>query len=87
MSFLPASAIDAGELREKLKKRLPLYMIPVFVMLDSLPMTAHGKVDYQLHRAGRFHSIQGTRMLLHAPLEEVLAKIWADVLGYRASRR
>ena len=40
-------AIDAGELREKLKKRLPLYMIPVFVMLDSLPMTAHGKVDYQ----------------------------------------
>jgi len=77
------NAIDAGELREKLKKRLPLYMIPVFVVLDSLPMTDHGKVDHQALPAPE----DFTQFMAHTyvapgtPLEEVLAKIWADVMG------
>ena len=37
---------DANELREKLLKRLPYYMIPAyFVKVDSIPLKANGKLD------------------------------------------
>jgi len=77
------SAIDAGELRKKLKKRLPLYMMPVFVVLDSLPKTDHGKVDYQALPAPEdlTQFMAHTYVAPRTPLEEMLAKIWADVLG------
>jgi amino acid adenylation domain-containing protein len=37
---------DAGDLRSRLSKQLPEYMIPgYFVQLDELPMTTSGKID------------------------------------------
>ena len=77
------SAIGADHLREKLKKRLPLYMIPTCVVLDSLPMTAHNKVDRQALPAPEdvAQFTAHTYVAPRTPLEEVLAKIWADVLG------
>jgi amino acid adenylation domain-containing protein len=80
----PRCAPAAIELRNFLKDKLPEHMVPaVFVMLDSFPLTSNGKVD---RRA--LPSPSDTRPELgkafvefRTPTEELLAEIWAQVLG------
>jgi amino acid adenylation domain-containing protein len=70
-------------LRRELEARLPAYMVPAaFVQLDQLPRTANGKVDRRalLQIAPRFDGPAG-RTLLKSAAEEILAGIWAQVLG------
>ncbi|MBM0106540.1 non-ribosomal peptide synthase/polyketide synthase [Steroidobacter sp. S1-65] len=45
--FVPTSRpVDVAQLKTQLKQRLPDYLVPsVFVELDALPLTIHGKVD------------------------------------------
>ena len=44
----PEQTVQVGEMRAYIEKRLPNYMVPAqFVMLDSLPLTANGKIDRQ----------------------------------------
>src|SRR6185437_3159968 len=39
-------ALDAGQLRSRLQRRLPEYMVPgIFVEVESIPITSSGKVD------------------------------------------
>ncbi|HVR95450.1 MAG TPA: condensation domain-containing protein, partial [Thermoanaerobaculia bacterium] len=75
---------EAGELRQHLAARLPEPMVPSrFVLLDTLPLTAGGKVDRQAlaavasARQGRDQEPAVPR----GPVEEVLAGIWEEVLG------
>jgi amino acid adenylation domain-containing protein len=76
----PRSAIN--ELRDFLKARLPDYMIPAtFMLLDTLPKTPNGKVD---RRALPVPDVQANAVGYSAPrtpVEELLAKLWANVLG------
>ncbi|WP_164003073.1 non-ribosomal peptide synthetase, partial [Pyxidicoccus caerfyrddinensis] len=74
----------SGELRSHLQSRLPDYMVPAaFVELPSLPLTPNGKVDRKAlplpdpaaTDAGRDFEAPRT------PVEEVLATLWAQVLG------
>jgi acyl carrier protein len=73
-----------GTLRRALAEKLPDYMIPsAFVMLDAMPVTPNGKID---RRA--FPDFDGARpeslVAYVAPrtvVEEVLARIWAEVIG------
>ena len=75
---------QSGDLRNFLKEKLPEYMIPsVFVTLKALPLTPNGKVDRQALPApdqvkpeweGRFVAPRTAN-------EEIIAKIWAEVLG------
>ncbi|MFN6483748.1 MULTISPECIES: amino acid adenylation domain-containing protein [unclassified Nostoc] len=72
------------ELRQFLKEKLPEYMIPkVFVILDSLPLTANGKVDYYALKAvdTQSRSIDKTFIAPRTLTESTLAKIWAEVLN------
>lgn len=78
-----AAAVSGTTLREHLSKRLPDYMIPsAFVRLESLPLTANGKVDRaalpapsnaNLLREGNFVAPSG-------PVQQRLATIIASLL-------
>src|SRR6185369_8834415 len=65
-----------------LKKKLPDYMIPsAYVMLDDLPMTVNGKVDYRALPAPpqRLLTADGDERA-RTPVEEIVAGIWEQVL-------
>ena len=73
--------VEAGELRDHLRRTLPEYMVPnAFVPLDALPQTPTGKVDPRTLPAPEYGT--AARFLPpRTPGEEVLAGIWADLLG------
>ncbi|MEH2267248.1 MAG: amino acid adenylation domain-containing protein [Nostoc sp.] len=73
----------SSNLRKFLKQKLPDYMIPSsFVMLDALPLTPNGKVDRRSlpapDRTGRH--LEQDFVSPRTTVEEVLAKIWVEVL-------
>jgi amino acid adenylation domain-containing protein len=80
----PGSARREDDLAAFLRGKLPPYMIPaVYRWLDSLPLSAHGKVDR------RALEEQAAALAGEAPgyvppataLEQLTARIWRDVLG------
>jgi len=78
----PGAKLNAGELRDHLRKRLPDYMVPSeFVAIASVPVTRNGKLD----RAA-LPAPNGSRPHTEAyveprtPVEEELVKILAPLL-------
>jgi amino acid adenylation domain-containing protein len=75
---------DLEQLRRLLKTSLPPFMIPsAFVVLESLPMTANGKLDRRALPAvdGARPALARTYEAPTGPVEEALAEIWGTVLG------
>jgi amino acid adenylation domain-containing protein len=77
----PGAELNAGELRDHLRKRLPDYMVPgEFVSIESVPVTANGKLDRAAlpSSSGNRHSeaYVGPR----TAVEEELVKILAPLL-------
>jgi amino acid adenylation domain-containing protein len=88
-AVLTAPAPTAEELRAFLAERLPAYMVPADVLvLESLPLTANGKVDRRaLARMAPAASGAAEGFVApQGPVEEILAEIWAEVLGGRVER-
>jgi amino acid adenylation domain-containing protein len=80
----PEQVFDNLELRRFLKQKLPDYMIPsAFVTLEALPLTQNGKLDrrtlsqWSVNREVSEKNFVAPR----TPEEELLAGIWASVLG------
>ncbi|HEY7557690.1 MAG TPA: amino acid adenylation domain-containing protein [Candidatus Binatia bacterium] len=76
-------AISPAELQNFLKQTLPDYMIPAaFVALDTLPLTANGKVDRRaLPEPGQLRSAsQENYEAPRTTMESLIAEIWQDVL-------
>jgi acyl carrier protein len=74
----------ASELQRFVRERLPEAMVPSdFVLLDELPLTPNGKVDRAalLTSRGIRAGVEGAFVAPRTPLEETLARIWAEVLG------
>jgi len=72
------------DLRRFLKEKLPDYMMPSgFVLLDALPRTPNGKVERRaLPVPDKARpELEETFVASRTPIEEVLAGIWAEVLG------
>jgi acyl carrier protein len=78
----PLSPLWIAELRESLGRSLPDYLVPTaWVVVDALPLTPNGKVD-----RSRLPAPDGSRpaaayVAPRSALEEVVAGIWAEVLG------
>ncbi|QIL78931.1 amino acid adenylation domain-containing protein [Diaphorobacter sp. HDW4A] len=81
VSAQAGKVIEVSELRERLGRALPDYMVPsVIVAVESLPLNANGKVDRKALPEPGFESGQE----YEAPqgeVEEALARIWSEVLG------
>ncbi|MEG4517635.1 MULTISPECIES: amino acid adenylation domain-containing protein [unclassified Microcoleus] len=74
------------QLQAFLAEKLPEYMVPsAFVVLESLPVTANGKVDRVALPAPEPIKLEwaGGYVAPQTSIEEVLVKIWAEVLGIK----
>ena len=73
---------DTAPLREYLKGQTPAYMVPdAFVPLDSLPLTANGKIDRQrLSEPPKKSAMDDDFVEPRTKLEEELAGLWSEVL-------
>ncbi|HJX27966.1 MAG TPA: amino acid adenylation domain-containing protein, partial [Thermoanaerobaculia bacterium] len=76
---------DAGALRDFLRASLPEYMVPsVFVFLDRLPRSVHGKVDRQALVVPAGSEIAASSKPYEGPrsaTEWRLTELWREVLG------
>jgi len=76
------SEVSAGELKDYLRERLPEYMqVQWVVEVEEMPLTANGKVDRRALQALEVEIERGQIVPARTPAEEILAAIWAEVLG------
>ncbi|WP_409238113.1 amino acid adenylation domain-containing protein [Streptomyces sp. PA5.6] len=89
--------VDHAEVRERLAARLPEYMVPAaVVVLDALPLTAHGKLDRRALPEPDYTAGTGIDTGTGAegrqerpprsPHEEILTALFAEVLGIDPER-
>jgi thioesterase domain-containing protein/acyl carrier protein len=72
----------ADALRQALRERLPAHMVPAaFVLLPALPLTPNGKVNRKALPAPDGQDRAEKYLAPRTPVEEVLASIWAELLG------
>jgi amino acid adenylation domain-containing protein len=79
-----SAALDVSNVTCHLRTRLPDYMVPsVFVPLEALPLTPNGKVDRRaLPAPDRARpELEQAYQAPRTPTEQILAGIWADLLG------
>ncbi len=70
-----------AELRERLSRALPDYMIPAAIVeLDRLPLNANGKVDRKALPEPEATGVADQEIPLGA-IENTLAEVWREVLG------
>lgn len=84
VSPLHGASLDPARLRDLLRTALPSIMVPShIVVLPSLPLTLNNKVDVRALPAPVIEAEPGIRSKQAASLtEEMLLRIWADLLGH-----
>jgi amino acid adenylation domain-containing protein/non-ribosomal peptide synthase protein (TIGR01720 family) len=78
----PAATIP--QMQQFLQQRLPEYMVPTAIMLlEALPLTPNGKIDRRALPVPNTVRAEGSEGFVapRIPVEELLAQIWAEVLG------
>jgi amino acid adenylation domain-containing protein/non-ribosomal peptide synthase protein (TIGR01720 family) len=77
------ASITGDELRDYLRTKLPEYMLPgVFMVLNEMPLTPHGKIDRKALPSPHQERPQMKAGFVapRSSLEKALADIWAEVL-------
>jgi amino acid adenylation domain-containing protein len=73
------------ELRDFLKQKLPEYMVPgAFIVIDSLPLTASGKLNRRALPAPESlecDTVDTRKVDPRTPLQALLVAIWSGLLG------
>jgi amino acid adenylation domain-containing protein len=73
---------NSGELRNFLASKLPDYMIPYTLMvMEKLPILPNGKLDRNSLPEIDISAIQNEFVAPQTPTQEIIAKIWSEVLG------
>ena len=86
VGYVTGTADPAG-VRAALAERLPSYMVPAAVVVfDALPLTVNGKLDTRALPAPEYQDGDRYRAPANA-VEEILAGIYAQVLGCGAAAR
>ncbi len=81
---VPRPAADLRPLKDFLRIRLPDYLVPsAIVALEALPLTPHGKVDRAALPVPEHYRLELKQKFIapRTPTEEVLARIWSELLG------
>ncbi|HEV3051498.1 MAG TPA: condensation domain-containing protein, partial [Longimicrobium sp.] len=74
--------VETDALRAHVRRSLPEYMVPAtYVVLQALPLTPNGKLDRRALPAPEFAADADRYVAPRTPVEEVLAGLWAEVLG------
>jgi amino acid adenylation domain-containing protein len=89
VAYVVGAALDGGdlstaELRERLRERLPDYMVPAaIVLMAELPLTPNGKVNRKALPAPKWMSqeLNVDHETGRTPIEQMVASIWSDTLG------
>ena len=86
MGYIVARAgeVEIGDLRAYLERRLPAYMVPAaLVVLERLPLSLNGKLERTALPAPDWEKLGHAHRYVEpqTPVEELLAKVWAQVLG------
>ncbi|MFC3965951.1 non-ribosomal peptide synthetase, partial [Nocardia jiangsuensis] len=82
----PGATVDLDELRAHLGAVLPSYMVPAtFVVLDAMPLNPNGKLDRRALPVPVFEA--RTFRAPATPIEEIVAGVFAEVLGVDTAER
>jgi surfactin family lipopeptide synthetase A len=78
----PGLVPDINDLRTRLRRQLPDYMLPsAIVLMDKLPLTPNGKIDRKaLPPPAVRVEVEGQSVPPRDELERAVAKIWAKIL-------
>ncbi|HET7233234.1 MAG TPA: amino acid adenylation domain-containing protein [Longimicrobium sp.] len=76
------ASLGTAELRAWLRERVPEHMVPgALMVLDAMPLTPHGKADRRALPDPVEMDAESGYVAPRTPVEEMLAGIWAEVLG------
>ncbi len=80
--IIPNNILQTSQIRNYLKDKLPNYMIPAVVLLDTMPLTPNGKIDRRALPAPTANNQELAETLVppRTAVEEILAGIWAKTL-------
>jgi amino acid adenylation domain-containing protein len=79
----PDSKLDTSALRSALLQSLPDYMVPAhFMVLDSFPVTANGKIDRAALQASNLVRSEPFYLAPQSASEFAIAAIWQQLLGF-----
>ncbi len=80
--YVSEEEIDQEELKSKLGKQLPTYMVPAnLVHLDTMPLNANGKIDRKALPVPQNEVKAGIYVAPTGEVEELLQAIWEKVLN------